>query len=150
MGFSVSGSVAIITIGVLVAFGVMFPTVMDSSHQLSEAQASQSDRILEQQNTEIRINDSNYDGTNLTVTIVNDGTSTLAVDETDVIVDGQYTRSNDTTVYSSLNSTGGDGATNVWLSGEVLEIVVEYDTNPDRVKVVTTNGVSDIIRGSAI
>lgn len=142
MGFSVSGSVAIISIGALVAFGVMFPAIIDSSHQVGEAQSTQSERILEQQNTQIRINDSTYDGTNLTVTVVNEGTAALDVDETDTIVDGAYVQPDETTVYRSLDKTNGDGSTNVWLSGEVLEIVVAVDS-PNRVKIVTETGVAD-------
>lgn len=143
MGFSVSGSVAIISIGVLVAFGVMFPAVIDSSHQVGEAQSTQSERILEQQNTQVRINDSTYDGTNLTVTVVNEGTVALDVDATDVIVDGAYVQPDETTVYRSPNKTDGDGSTNVWLAGEVLEVVVATDTEPNRVKIVTETGVAD-------
>lgn len=142
MGFSVSGSVAIVSIGVLVAFGVMFPTVVDSNHQISEAQSTQSDRILEQQNTEIHINDSRYDGTNLTVDVVNEGTAALGVAATDVIVDGEYVEPDVTTVYRSPNETTGDASTDVWLSGEVLEVVVAVD-DPARVKIVTENGVAD-------
>lgn len=143
MGFSVSGSVAIVSIGVLVAFGVMFPAVIDSNQQVSEAQSTQSERILEQQNTEIHINDSSYDGTNLTVEVVNRGTVALDVGETDLLVDGEYARPNQTTVYRSLNKTDGETATDVWLAGEVLEVVVEIDTRPNRVKVVTETGVAD-------
>lgn len=143
MGFSVSGSVAIVSIGVLVAFGVMFPAVIDSSQQVGEAQSTQSDRILEQQNTEIHINDSTYDGTNLTVAVINEGTIALEVGETDLLVDGAYVTPNETTVYRSTNATDGDTNTAVWLAGEVLEFVVELDSRPDRVKVVTENGVAD-------
>lgn len=142
MGFSVSGSVAIISIGAIVAFGIMFPAVIDSSHQVSEAQATQSERILDQQNTAIRINNSVYDGTNLTVDVVNEGTVALDIDETDVIVDGEYVSPNATTVYQTLNKTDGDESTGVWVSGEVLEIVVSVE-DPNRVKVVTETGVAD-------
>lgn len=144
MGFSVSGSVAIVSIGVLVAFGVMFPAVIDSNHQVSEAQSTQSDRILDQQNTEIHINDSRYDGTNLTVEVVNEGTVTLEVSETDILVDGEYVTPNQTTVYRSTNTTDGKTTTDVWLASEVLEVVVELDSRPTRVKVVTETGVSDL------
>lgn len=142
MGFSVSGSVAIISIGALVAFGVMFPAVIDSSHQVSEAQSTQSERILEQQNTQIRINESTYDGTDLTVEIVNEGTVALDVNGTDVIVNGTYVTPDNTTVYQTLDKSVGDTSTEVWLSGEVLEVVVSVD-DPNRVKVVTETGVSD-------
>jgi len=142
VGFSVSGSAAIISIGVLVAFGVMFPAVIDSSHQVSDAQSTQSERILEQQNTEIRINQSTYGSGNLTVEVVNEGTVALDVDETDLIVDGAYLTPDNTTVYQSLDKTNGDTGTNVWLAGEVLELTVETD-EPDRIKVVTETGVSD-------
>ena len=142
MGFSVSGSVAIISIGAIVAFGVMFPAVIDSSHQVSEAQSTQSERILDQQNTGIRINDSVYDGTNLTIEVVNEGTVALDIEETDVIVDGEYVTPDATTVYQTLNKTDGDASTGVWLSGEVLEIDVEI-ADPQRVKIVTETGVAD-------
>ena len=146
MGFSVSGSVAIISIGVLVAFGVMFPAVVDSSHQVSEAQSTQSERILDQQNTEITIDNATYDGTNLTVDVVNEGTVALDVGETDVIVDGHYVdfEPEETTVYQTLNKSDGDATTGVWLSGEVLEVTIAVDSPPERVKVVTETGVSDV------
>lgn len=145
MGFSVSGSVAIISIGVLVAFGVMFPTVIDSSHKVSDAQSAQSERILDQQNTDIRINQTDYDSgaDELTIEVVNEGTVALEVDETDVIVNGTYETPNGTTVYQTLDKTNGDSSTNVWLSDEVLEIVVGADSKPGRVKIVTENGIAD-------
>lgn len=143
MGFSVSGSVAIISIGVLVAFGVMFPAVIDSSQQVSEAQSTQSERILDQQNTEIHINDTTYDGENLTVAVVNEGTVSLNVEQTDVIVDGEYHSPNVTTVYRTKNMTQGNTDTRIWLSGEVLELVVAVDSDPRRVKIVTETGVSE-------
>lgn len=145
MGFSVSGSTAIIFIGVLVAFGVMFPAVMDSNERMGDAQAGQSDRLLEQQNTEIRINRTQYDGgTNeLTVEIESEGTVALGVPKTDLLVDGQYVEPDGTTVYESLDSQTGDANTTVWLAGEVLEVTASYDATPERVKIVTENGVSD-------
>lgn len=136
---------AIISIGVLVAFGVMFPAVIDSSQQVSEAQSTQSERILDQQNTEIHINDTTYDGDTLTVTVVNAGTVALDVEETDVIVDGEYRNPNGTTVYPTRNTTSGNTETEMWLSGEVLEIVVTVE-NPSRVKIVTETGVADSTR----
>lgn len=141
MGFSVSGSVAIIFIGVLIAFGVMFPTIMDSSQQLGDARSEQSDRLLEQQNTEIIIQNATYDsGANeLTVNVTNNGTVSLDINETDFLVDGEYR-----VVGGTDSSIDGDTTTEVWLPGEKLVVTITSVTStPSRVKVVTENGVSD-------
>lgn len=145
MGFSVSGSMAVILIGVLVAFGVMFPAVLGSSQQLGDAQAAQGDRILEQQNTDIAINETTYDAGEETfnVTVDNAGTTDLDVETTDVLVDGTYRVPERTAV-------GGDGETGVWLPGETLRITVgNVSSQPGSVKVVTETGVADRTEVSA-
>lgn len=141
MGFSVSGSVAIIFIGVLIAFGVMFPAIMESSQQLGDARSAQNDRLLEQQNTEVIIQNATYDSgaDELTVNVTNNGTVSLDINETDFLVDGEYR-----TVDGGDSSIDGDTTTEVWLPGEKLVVTITSVTStPSRVKVVTENGVSD-------
>ncbi len=136
---------AIIFIGVLVAFGVMFPAIVDSNYRVSDAQSTQSERILEQQNTDIRITNTTYDATSgeLTIDVVNDGTIALTVNETDVIVDGTYQSVPATTVYQGPAKQDGDTDTDVWLAGELLEITIDSGEEPGRVKIVTETGIAD-------
>lgn len=140
MGFSVSGATAIVFLGALLAFGIMFPAAIDSTQQLGEAQAGHSDRVLEQQNTAIAINETTYDdGGDLIVTVDNEGATTLVVDETDFLLEGDYAVPDSTVVAERTDS-------NVWAPGETLEATFDGGS-VDRVKVVTGSGVADLVEG---
>lgn len=140
MGFSVSGSAAIVFIGLIVAAGIAIPSVVGSFGSMASAQGQQTDRGVETLNTDIEIRNTTYNATDneLDVRLSNTGSTTLSVDETSVLVDGTIPPAGDVT-------TDVEGNTNadLWLPGETLNVTVSnVDPEPDRVKVVTENGIA--------
>ena len=142
MGFSVSGATAIVFLGAVIAFGSAYPAVVDSTEAIADAQGQQSDRILEQQNSEITVETADYDAGNDTVTanVSNSGTTALAVADVDVLVNGTYRD-------GATVEVVGNTETDVWLPGETLrvEVTPTSATAGDelRLKLVTGPGVAD-------
>lgn len=81
----------------------------------------------------------NQTTTNLTITVTNTGERTVDVDKLDVLVDGRYRP------LTAFNRTVEGTATDIWRPDErlVLETGSDLTTAPDRVKVVTANGLAD-------
>jgi flagellar protein FlaF len=143
VGFSVSGSAAILFVGFIVAAGIAIPPLIGSFGSLASAQDEQIDRGVDAMNTGIEITNATYDsetGT-LEINVTNDGSTTLSVNDTSVLVDGEIPARSDVTT-----DIEGDGAVELWLPGETLTITVEnVDSEPNRVKVVTENAVSETV-----
>lgn len=147
MGISVSASTAVVFLGVFIAAGTLYPAVSNGVEQVTTAQQQQGDRILAQQNTAIDITDATYNITTgeLQVNVTNDGTTTLDVTETNLLVDGVP----NSTESQYETSIAGDTDTDVWLPGETLNVSISdtrgeiFNTSPDRVQVVVEYGVSD-------
>ena len=148
MGFSVSGSAAIIFIGIMVAAGVAVPSLVGSFGALAGSQSEQIDRGIDAMNTDLAFESATYDGaTNeLTLELTNAGSTTLGVDETTVLVDGVIPDAADLTT-----EVDADAASGLWLPGQRLTITVEtVDPEPDRVKVVAENGIAETVSGEEI
>ncbi|MDX1746081.1 MAG: flagellin, partial [Halobacteriales archaeon] len=96
MGFSVSGSFAIIVIGTFIAFGMFYGSAANAVEQVTDAQQAAHHDRLEQYNTAINVTraewqtggDCGTGNTCLLIDIQNEGTTTLSTDATDVFVDG--------------------------------------------------------------
>ena len=140
MGFSVSGSAAVIFVAAFIGFGMFYSATANSFERVNDAREDQRDRLLDQQNTEISLVSATWNATgseNLVVTVDNTGSETLSVEATDLLVDNDYQTGYDTTVDT-------DPSTDIWASQEQLEITVtSFTSGPDRVKVVTENGIAD-------
>ncbi|WP_148413388.1 fla cluster protein FlaF [Haloferax sp. KTX1] len=137
MGFGVSGSTAIIFLGVLIATGTLYTAASNASENVLEAQDADAERALERTNTDIEVTNATYDAGNLTVNLTNVGSETLSVSETTLLVDNAYVD-----VPSANATVDGDAATDLWYAGENLSLVVDADPTPARVKVVTGSGVA--------
>jgi flagellar protein FlaF len=138
MGFSTSGATAVVFIGLLVGFGILYPTVESAGERITEAESASDDRALRQQNTAVAVAGTTYDPTNdtLTVAVNNTGSTTLSADRTDLLVDGRYEVPDTFAVAGTENRT-------VWTPGSQLELTVAgLAVEPDRVKVVTGPGVA--------
>lgn len=136
MGFGVSGSTAIVFLGVLIATGTLYTATSNAAENVLEAHDADSELALERQNTAISVTNATYDTGNatLTVTVTNTGAATLAVDETTLLVDNEYT---------APDATSVDGeSTNLWYSGGTLTVEVTDVNASSRVKVVTGTGVA--------
>jgi len=145
MGFSVSGATAIVFLGAVIAFGSAYPAIVDSTEAISQAQGQQSDRMLEQQNSEITVETAEYYAGNdtLTANVSNSGTTALGVDEVDVLVNGTY---RDRPEEATVEVVGNSGS-EVWLPGEILRVKVTPTSatagDELRLKLVTGPGVAD-------
>ncbi|MFA1610580.1 fla cluster protein FlaF [Halobellus rubicundus] len=138
MGFGVSGSTAVIFLGVLIASGTLYTAAAGSAEQLSEARDEKSEDLLDRRNTAIDVTSVVYNASgnnDLVVNATNDGTTTLSVADTSLLVDNEYAVPDETSV-------DGDGDTDVWAAGQTLTLTVRNVAQPDGVTVVAQNGVS--------
>ncbi|NEU56479.1 fla cluster protein FlaF [Halorussus sp. MSC15.2] len=144
MGFSVSGATVILFLGIFISFGVAYSAANDGFERVNGAFEDNSEDELTRQNTAIAIGNAsvaNEGGQSyLNLTVNNTGSSTLSVNDTDILIDGTYT--NHTSDNMVRLEVGDDNETDLWLPGETLHANVSVN-NPDRVKVVTGPGVSD-------
>lgn len=139
MGFSTSAAAAVIFVGAIVSLGLLYPATAGSFQQVNDALGDREDRLLEQRNTEVAIDRTEYNATTESVTVVvdNTGTTALAVDETDVLLNGSIRTGNVTLAVENVSGRS------VWAPGETLRITVEnVSAAPGRVKVVTEYGVA--------
>lgn len=141
MGFSVSGATAIILLAGMIAFGIAFTAAANGFDVVSDAEDDRSDRFLDQQNSAIDVTEQSFDETEeaLTVEVENTGSVALAVSDTDLLIDGTLQTDEITTT-----AVADDEDTELWLPGEILAFEVDRETAPDRIKVVTETGVSDL------
>ncbi|WP_247731197.1 flagellin [Halovivax limisalsi] len=143
MGFSTSAATVILFIGLFVAIGIAFPAFETAYDRQTEAFDDREDRALDVRNTAIEANASyNETADELTVNATNVGSTTISVEDMDLLVDGAYVvESNYTTV------VGSDGTERSLVQpGERVQLTVSNVTEPpDRVKVVTGLGVAETI-----
>ena len=137
MGFSVSGSAAIVFVGLFIAFGTFYSASTNTMEQVTDARSDWQDRDLDQHNTDIEITAATYNNTTdrLTVETNNTGAVALSVNETDLIADNEY-------LIPDRSDVNGDAATDIWATGQRLTFNVSLGTQPDRVKVTTGTGVA--------
>ncbi|WP_415382766.1 flagellin [Halosimplex sp. TS25] len=145
MGFSVSGSAALIFIGLFIAFGMWQTAASNSFERVTEAQNDRADAALERTNTAIDIRTSSYttkDHNNRTwylidLAVRNTGSNGLSVERTDILLDNEYMDG-----WETEATVDGDAATDLWLPHERLFVEFNESTEPSHVKVATETGVS--------
>ena len=140
MGFSVSGSAAIVFAGMFIAFGLFHAAASDSFERVSEARQAESDADLDQQNTAIAVQSATYDDTNdlISLDVENTGSSSLSLNETDILVDNEYI-----TGWQDGATVGSNSDTDLLLPGETVSVSLSQTTRPSQVRVVTAHGVAD-------
>ncbi|WP_227133250.1 flagellin [Halorubellus salinus] len=138
MGFSTSGSMAVLFVGVLIAISTAYPMMSAANERVQTAVDDRGDRAVSQRNSDIELGNVTYNATTdaLVVRVNNTGSRTLSVADTDVLVDGAYRQ-------GYATSVAGDGTRTIWVPGETLRIEVSTSTRPDRVKVVTEFGIAE-------
>lgn len=148
MGFSVSASTAILLVAAFASVGMLYTSAANGFEQVSDATLSEQEQALETENTEIAIVNVTHNTSGTTdyvdVSVVNDGSSSLHVSKTDLLVDGSY-RSPDSATVNTTDGTiiEGSSGTDLWLPGEELTLSLhENVTRPFTVKVVTDHGVA--------
>lgn len=138
MGLSVSASAAVVFLGVFVAAGVLYPPVANGFERVSDARDGAADRALDRQNTGVVAANATYHAANdtLVVTARNDGSTTLDVDRSTLLVDNEYAP-------ATATVPGATGST-LWLPGETARFEVgDVSTPPTRAVVVVDGGVRD-------
>jgi flagellar protein FlaF len=137
-GFSTSASLLIIFVGVFIALGAIFTS---GSNAIDRVQQAENDRIEQHntiQRTSINVTGAEWTSGTLTVRANNTGTTTLSINETDVLVDGEYIA-----VESFTSSVDGNTNTDHWNGEEQLVLSTDqFDTAPDRIKLVTETGIA--------
>lgn len=138
MGFSVSGSAAIIFAGLLIGFSIFYGAASNTVERVSDARQERADDLVEQRNIDIEF--ALYDDNGqLEVGINNNGSKSLSVSKTDIIVDNTYETPTETKIVYDDGTTDPD--TDVWEPGTRLNMTVDV-SSPSRVKVVTEHGVA--------
>jgi flagellar protein FlaF len=137
-GFSTSASLLIIFVGVFIALGSLYTAGSNAVDRVQQAEGEH----IEQHNTVLRtsinVTGADWDGTTLTVRANNTGTTTLSVNETDAIVDGEYVA-----IESFSSSVDGDTGTDRWNPNEQLVLSTDqFGAAPTRVKLVTATGLA--------
>jgi len=142
MGFSVSGSAAILFIAAFVSVGILYSAAFNGYERVQDAEAVQDDRVLDRKNTAIEIASVRYepDPDELTVNVTNNGSTALSISETDLVSDGSYITQ--ISYLPNFTSVNGDTETDLWLPGETYSLTVTQSPKPDRVMIVTENGVT--------
>jgi len=139
VGFSVSGSAVIIFVGMMVAAGIAVPALVGSMGALADSQGEQVDRGIDALNTEFEVTSATYNESgngNLDLDIKNTGSTTLTLEGTSVLIDGE--------IRPSLTGTG------LWVPGETITITTDESSKPDSVKIVAENGIAETITGAEI
>jgi flagellar protein FlaF len=142
MGFSVSGSAAIIFAGMFISFGIAYGAVSDSFERVTDARQANADHVLESSNADVEITGTEYVGDRLTVFVNNTGATELSVNGTDFLVDNAYQLG-----WAGAARVNGVAATDLWLPGERLNVTIRTPEAPDRVKIVSGPGVADVAAG---
>jgi len=144
MGFSVSGGTVVLFLGIFISFGIAYSAGSNGLERVNEAYEANADDELTRQNTAIDIGDASTTDANeqtyVNVTVNNTGSTTLSINDTDILIGGNYT--NHTSSNMELEVAGA-AETDLWLPGETLRFNVSVDGDPDRVKVVTGPGIAD-------
>ncbi|RKD95844.1 flagellin [Halopiger aswanensis] len=153
MGFSTSGAIIVILIGVLVAVSAIVPTVFNITGTTGDAFSAKNDQFREQTNTEIAIESFETGSTaDAVVNVTNDGARSLSVEQTDVVVNGEYypTNASDTETTIVTNDSTRPSS-DVWLPRTVLQIELdnaklesdsEITGDGDHVRITTENGIA--------
>jgi len=139
VGFSVSGSAVIIFVGMMVAAGIAVPALVGSMGALADSQGEQVDRGIDTLNTEFEVTSATYNESGqdkLKVNLTNTGSTTLTLEGTSVLIDGE--------IRPGLTGTG------LWLPGDPLTITTGESSKPSSVKIVVENGIAETITGAEI
>lgn len=143
MGFSVSGATVILFLGIVISFGMAYTAANNGAELINDAYEDSTDGELTRQNTDVRIASADAanqgDEWHLNVTVENTGSTALSVEDTDILIDGNYTPHTSDKMVVEVEDTNG---TALWLPGERLRINATLAAEPERVKIVTGPGVS--------
>ncbi|WP_436923754.1 flagellin [Halosimplex amylolyticum] len=146
MGFSVSGSMVVVLLGLFIALGAYYGSVSNAMERVTEAREDRTDRFDRVRDTAIEITSISLlsDATcGVEVQVNNTGDTKLLVSDTDLLVDNEYRAQWDDAVVDGT-ANGTEPNTELWFPGERLTIEESgLDAAPRSVKVVSGPGVAD-------
>lgn len=143
MGFSVSGAVALLLVAFLISFGAFYTASTGAFSEIQDAQVDQVDRNVEAINTDVEIGSARYNesGENGLVIVANNtGATTIDINDSTLLVDGSYVGH-----WQADAEIDGISDRSLWIPQATLEITIERDeddSDPERVKLVTSNGIA--------
>ena len=137
-GFSTSGSLLVIFIGLFVALGTITTVLSNTGERVTEASEDKLDRQSAVKETQINITEATWNGTTtLEIRVNNTGSVPLSVNDTTVLVDGEHVP------HTNLDTTVEGSDTDVWgLEQQLVVVDTDQTTEPTRVKIVTRSGVA--------
>jgi flagellar protein FlaF len=148
MGFSVSAGTAIILVAVFASVGMLYTTAYNGYEQVQDASDIEQETDVAALNTAIAItnitHNSSTDPHTVTVSATNEGTTTLSVAATDLLLNGTYKSNVSYTIETDGGTlTAGEPGTDLWQPRESLTMTLrENMTEPLGVKLVSETGVS--------
>lgn len=140
LGLSVSGAMVIVLVGFITSASVFYTYADEIADTMLKASASKYRYVLERAGTKIEIQNASYNATtkSLKVLIANTGSTTLATGRLDVLADGNLSTKNIDASKTRVNSQ----ISGIWAPSTVLELYLNLPSKPQRLKVVTENGVA--------
>jgi archaellum component FlaF (FlaF/FlaG flagellin family) len=140
MGLSVSAAALIVFAAFLYAMVSIYGAMSDHLTSIERAIDNRYELMLERSATKIEIVNVTYNQTTaiLNITTVNIGNTILDTYRTDVLVNGIVRTENITALMIE-----GEISPVRWLPEKGLNILLEDISNPERVMIVTENGISD-------
>ncbi|QLH84290.1 flagellin [Halosimplex pelagicum] len=146
MGFSVSGSLVVVLLGLFIALSAYYGSVSNAGERLHDARSAAQERADRIADSDIAI--SGFDvvtspSCGVRVEINNTGSTTLLLSDTDLLLGNQYRTgwADDAVVDGTAN--GSEPGTDLWFPGERLTVEeTGLDAAPRSVKVVSGPGVA--------
>jgi len=146
MGFSVSGSMVVILLGLFIALSAYYGSVSNNLERINDAQAIQDERSD-------RIQDANFNITSVSllsevacgvqIQANNTGSEPLQLTDTDLLLDNEYRQDWQRDAVVASDTFGDEPGTDLWFPGERLTIEdTSIDAAPRSVKLVSGPGLA--------
>ncbi len=131
MGFSTSAAVIIFAASFMYLATIFYPLANLSNQRVLDAKKNLNDMQEDKLNTKIVITNSQVSGSDIDLTVYNNGSVTLNSSKLNVIYDGTFLTS------FSVSSQG------VWTPRSPINVTIINGVTGKRVKLITANGASD-------
>ncbi|WP_436929777.1 flagellin [Halosimplex halobium] len=145
MGFSVSGSLVVVLLGLFVALSAFYGSVSNAGERVAEARDAAADRADRIAGADIAITgvDVLSDPCGVRVAVNNTGSTKLLLSDTDLLLDNGYRTGWAGAAVVDGTANGSEPGTDLWLPGERLTVEeTGLDAAPRSVKVVSGPGVA--------
>ncbi|QLH79348.1 flagellin [Halosimplex rubrum] len=146
MGFSVSGSLVVILLGLFIALSAYYGSVSNAGERLHDARSAAQDRADRIADSDIEITGLSVFSTpscGVRVEINNTGSTKLLLSDTDLLLGNGYRTGWAEGAVVDGAANGSEPGTDLWLPGERLTVEESgLDAAPRSVKVVSGPGVA--------